>query len=283
LPKVGLVTDSTCDLGPAWLAEHGVRMVPLRVLFGEDSFRDWVDFTPSEFYARLDASPFLSKTSQPSPADFEVVYRSLADEGCDSIVVMTLSAGLSGTFESATLAAVKPPVPVRVVDSLSASQGLGIVVKAAVAARDEGAAAAEIEQAAIRASSQVRVYFVLVTMDFLVKGGRAGKATAIAASLLNIKPVLHIDSEGIIEPYRKVKGMRAAIETMAARLAEDSAETPMRCTIMAGEREDLVRMMKDALERSGARYELEGVGLVGAVIGTYTGPQVVGVAYGPAT
>ncbi|HEY3318261.1 MAG TPA: DegV family protein [Coriobacteriia bacterium] len=282
MSDVGLVCDSTCDLGPEWLSARGVTMVPLRVHFGDEAYLDWIDLTPDEFYAKLKSSPTLPKTSQPSPADFAAAYQRLASEGAREIVVVTLSSPLSGTYESAMLAAAEAPVPVRVVDSRSASQGTGLVVKAAIEARDAGSSAEEVEAAASMAASEVHLYFVVETLEYLVKGGRAGRAQALAASLLNIKPVLHIGRDGVVEPYKKVKGMRGAIEEMAARIAEDSKTTPMRVSVLWGQRADLVDSMKAALAASGARYEIESVGIVGAVIGTYTGPEVVGIAYHPA-
>jgi DegV family protein with EDD domain len=282
MPDVGIVCDSTCDLGPDWLAAHGVSMVPLKVLFGERSYLDWVELRPLQFYDMLAEAPTLPKTSQPSPADFEAVYRELAASGCTGIETITLSAALSGTFESATLAAADSPVPVRVIDSRSVTQGTGLVVKAAIAARDAGGDADAVEAAARKAAAEVHVYFVLETMEYLVKGGRAGKAQAVAASLLNIKPVLHIDADGVIEPYKRARGMRNAVEEIAAKVAEDSKDAEMCVSLLTGDREDLVEMMREALKASGARYKIESVGMVGAVIGTYTGRDVIGVAYHPA-
>jgi DegV family protein with EDD domain len=231
----------------------------------------------------LEASPILPKTSQPSPADFEAVYEGLAAAGCDEIVSIHLSSRLSGTIASATIAAAASPVPVRVVDSRSASQGVGLVVKAALAAREAGGDAQAVERAAEKAVSNVHLYFVVESLDYLVKGGRAGKAQALAATMLNIKPVLHIDSEGVIEPFKKVKGMQKAIEEMAAQLARDSASSGrMKVALLHGVRPDLVEKMRAALAASGADFEIESEGLVGAVIGTYTGSGVVGVAYHPA-
>ncbi len=282
MTEVGLVCDSTCDLGPEWLAERNVAMVPLRVQFGDETSLDWVGLRPLDFYAKLKVSPILPKTSQPSPADFAETYARLAGEGADEIVVVTLSSRLSGTFESASLAAADAPVPIRLVDSRSASQGTGLVVKAAVEARDAGGSAEKVEAAARRAAAEVHVYFVVETLEYLVKGGRAGRAQALAASLLNIKPVLHIGSDGVIEPYKKVKGMRSAIEEIASRLAADSQSAPMRVSILSGGDRALIDDMIAALARSGARYDVESVGMVGAVIGTYTGSEVIGIAYHPA-
>jgi DegV family protein with EDD domain len=282
MPRIGIVCDSTCDLAPAWLAERDVAMVPLKVLFGDESYLDWIDLTPQEFYAKMTSSPILPKTSQPSPADFAEVYRRLADQGCEGIVVITLSAALSGTFESATMAVADSPVPVRVVDGKNASQATALLVKAAIAARDAGGGIDEIEKAALDLVPDVHLYFVVDTMEYLVKGGRAGKAAGLAASLLNIKPVLHIDRDGVIEAFKKVKGMRNAVDELAAQVARDSRDTPMLLTFLSGGRPELVTMMRDALDAAGAAYVEESEGLVGAVIGTYTGPQVIGVAYHPA-
>ena len=136
--KIGIVADSTCDLGPTWLDEHDVRMVPLKVIIGDHTYLDWIDFTPETFYPKLVASAKLPTTSQPSPADFAKVYAELADEGCEEIVSIHLSAKLSGTYESASLAAVDSPIRVRLVDSLVVSHATGLVVKAAVVAREAG-------------------------------------------------------------------------------------------------------------------------------------------------
>lgn len=223
MPKLGIVTDSTCDLGPEWLTAHEVEMVPLKVLFGTESFHDWLDLSPEAFYRKLEAADTLPKTSQPSPGEFEEVYRRLAEEGCDGIVSIHLSSKLSGTYESATLASAESSIPVRLVDSLTASQATGLVVKAAIDARDAGRSLDEVQAAADKAVTDVRLYFVLETLEYLVKGGRAGKAQALAASLLNIKPVLETNDEGIVAPVKKVRGMQQALEEIATMLTDDTA------------------------------------------------------------
>lgn len=283
MARVGIVTDSTCDLGPVWLAAHDVAMVPLLVRFGErEVYRDWIDLSPEQFYPKLEAAVALPKTSQPSPADFEVTYHRLAEEGAEGIVSIHLSARLSGTVESATLAAANSPVRVRVVDTKSASQGAGLVVKAAVEARDTGGDADAVEAAALHTAPLVRLYFVMETLDYLVKGGRAGKAQALAASVLDIKPVLHIDADGAIEPFKKLKGMRRAIEEIVSELKRDAAaHGHMRVALLHGTRTDLRDEMLTALEASGADYDLEAEGTLGAVIGTYTGNGAIGLAYHP--
>jgi len=130
----------------------------------------------------------------------------------------------------------------------------------------------------------VRVLFVLETLEFLVKGGRAGKAQGLAASLLNIKPVLQISREGIVEPFKKVKGRKKALAEIAAEIAEVARVSgPLRATILHGSLSDEGRELVAEIEATGADVTFEAPGLIGAVIGTYTGPDALGCAFYPLT
>jgi len=282
MAKVGIVTDSTCDLRPEELAALDVAMVPLTVHFGDSSFRDWLDLTPEEFYPRLKAFPGLPTTSQPSPADFTAAYTVLAEQGVEEIVSIHLSAALSGTFESAMLAAKTSPVPVRVVDGKKTSQATALIVKAAVEARDQGMTAEQIEARTLAVSESCRLYFLLDTLDNLVKGGRAGKATGLAASLLNIKPVLEVNSDGIIEPFKKVKGRAKAIAALAQHVADDSAANGrMRIALLHACCESDSAELEAAIREVGADVEWDSHGVIGAVIGVYTGEGAMGCTYYP--
>jgi DegV family protein with EDD domain len=282
MPRVGIVTDSTCDLGPEELAALDVRMVSLTVHLGDNHYADWIDLRPDAFYPMLAAAKDLPTTSQPSPADFSAAYQGLADEGCEEIVVVTLSSALSGTFESANLAASSSPIPVRIVDGKTASQGTGLIAKAAVEARAAGLDAAGVEARARTVARETRLFFLLDTLDYLVKGGRAGKATGLAASLLNIKPVLQVNADGIIEPFKKVRGRSQAIAALAEHVAKDSAENGrMRIALLHAAKTDDVEELEAAILTAGADIEIESHGVIGAVIGVYTGPGAVGVAYYP--
>ncbi len=280
--KVGIVTDSTCDLRPAELAQLETAMVPLTVHFGDKHYRDWLDLAPDEFYPMLTSSGVLPTTSQPSPADFTAAYAQLAATGAEEIVSIHLSAALSGTYESAVLAAKTSPVPVRVVDGKRASQATGLIVKAAVEARAAGANAAGVEARAIEVAEKCRLFFLLDTLDFLVRGGRAGKAAGLAASLLNIKPVLRVNDDGIIEPFKKVRGRQQAIAALAQHIAEDSAANGrMRIALLHACCPEDSQELEDAIVAAGADVEWDSHGVIGAVIGVYTGPGAIGCAYYP--
>lgn len=282
MTRVGIITDSTCDLEPSELEALDVRMVPLTVHFGDDHYADWVDLSPSEFYPKLVSATTLPTTSQPSPVDFSAAYSSLAEQGCEEVVVITLSSALSGTYESAMLAAKDAPLTVRIVDGKRASQASGLAVKAAVEARAAGASAEAIEARAIEVAAASRLFFLVDTLDYLVKGGRAGKATGLAASLLNIKPVLQVNADGIIEPFKKVRGRSQAIAALAEHVASDSRENGrMRLVLLHAARPSDADELGAAIAAAGADVEIDSQGVIGAVIGVYTGPGALGVAYYP--
>jgi len=283
MSKVGLVVDSTCDLTPEWLAAHDITMVPLTVLFGSEEFLDWVELRPDEFYEKLASYPGLPKTSQPTPAAFSEAYASLAQQGCEEIVSIHLSGPLSGTIQSATLAAAEAPVPVHVVDTHKVTQAVALCIIEAMSARDAGASAEEIADVARRAAQNTRLFFLLDTLDYLVKGGRAGKAQALAASLLNIKPVLEMNADGIIEPFKKVRGERQAIQALVDTVVEDAARLGhLKLGLLHACHPDRMTNLKQLILDSGADVEIVTEGTIGAVIGTYAGPGALGVTYLPA-
>lgn len=285
MPSVGIVTDSTCDMSPAELSAIGVVMVPLTVHFGDEHLRDWIDLTPEEFYPKIAAfTGGLPTTSQPSPADFTAAYTQLAEAGVDEIVSIHLSAALSGTYESAMLAAKTSPVPVRVVDGKKASCATALMVQAAVEVRDAGGDAASVEARALEVAEKTRLFFLLDTLEYLVKGGRAGKAAGLAASLLNIKPVLRVNEDGIIEPFTKVRGRKQAISALAQHVAEDSrANGRMRIALLHACAPTDAEALKDAIDAAGADVEWLPSHEIGAVIGVYTARGAVGAAYYPAS
>ncbi|WP_150268528.1 DegV family protein [Paenibacillus tepidiphilus] len=213
-----IVTDSTSDIPPELARELGIEVVPLKLMFGEESFRDGVDMTPEQFYDRLPRSPQLPTTSQPSPVEYMDVYRSiLAKHPGSSILSFHISSGLSGTYQSAVLAKSmleEEGEQITVVDSLSASYGFGLLVVQAARWAEEGKPPEEILEAVERLRRSRKLYFLVDTLEYLQKGGRIGKASAILGTLLNIKPILSIDEEGIIYAVEKVRGRKKAVARM---------------------------------------------------------------------
>lgn len=282
MPRIAVVTDSTCDRGPKALAAANVTMVPLKLTIGDETFLDWTDFMPSEFYPKLRAAAQLPTTSQPTPGEFSEVYKRLAAEGAEGIVSIHLSSKLSGTVESALMAAETSPVPVRVVDSAFVSAGMDFAIDAACAARDAGKNLDAVEKAALQAIEGSSLFFVLDTLDYLVKGGRAGRAQGLAAALLNIKPVLQVTG-GVIEPFKKCKGTNKAIREMAEHVAAQSRKIgPLRIVVVHAVAQNLADELLNAIRSAGTDIADIEVDEIGSVIGTHVGPRAVGVAYAPA-
>jgi DegV family protein with EDD domain len=282
MPRIAVVTDSTCDRGPTALAAIGVIMVPLKAHFGDQTFRDWIDLTPTDFYPMLRSAGQLPTTSQPTPGEFTEVYRRLAEQGVEGIVSIHLSQKLSGTVESALMAAETSPIPVRVVDSTFVSCGMDFAIRAACTARDAGEDLDTVEKAALNAVAGTELFFVVDTLDYLVKGGRAGRAQGMAAALLNIKPVLQVTG-GVIEPFKKCKGTTKAIREMAEHVANRSKKLgALDIVVIHAVAQNLADELCNAIRSAGADIASITVDEIGSVIGTHVGPRAVGVGYAPA-
>lgn len=283
MSSVALVTDSTADIPRGMRERLGISMVPLKVMFGSESYLDNIELQPAEFYRKLTGSPVLPTTSQPSPADFFDVFKRLTDEG-KSVVSVHLSGAFSGTYQSAMIAKsmFEDDADITVIDSKSASYGYGMIVVAAAELAERGASKEEIIAEVHRLRREMRLYFLVDTLEFLQKGGRIGKAAAMVGSLLNIKPILTIDDEGAINSVDKVRGQKRAMARIAELLQADLGDRPVNLMIaltpgFEENAKDMAALLKERFNVS-TYVETE----IGPVIGTHAGPGTVGVFVTPA-
>ena len=276
MAKVRVVTDSSCDLPADLVEREGIVIVPLTIRFGEEEFVDRRDLTPTEFWARCARSPVLPETAAPAPGAFEQVFRAAAEEGADGVVCINISTRLSATGQSAQAAAkaVADVVPVRVVDSRSATLGLGMIVLHAAAKAAEGAAVDDVAAAAEDAAARTQVFGTLDTLENLKKGGRIGGAQALLGSLLSIKPVIEV-RDGAVEPGPKQRTRSRALRYLADKVAGEAAIEQL--AVMHGAAPDLGDLL-DLLAEHFPRERIV-VGDIGPVIGAHTGPRTIGVAY----
>jgi DegV family protein with EDD domain len=271
---VRIVTDSTADLAPAIAAQLGVAVVPLTVFFGQEAFLDGVEMGHDEFFRRLTTSKELPHTSQPSVGDFLAAYQPLVEAG-DEVVSIHISDKLSGTLNSARVAVKELPdgARVRLVDTQMASLGLALVVRAAAQSAAAGASLDEVVAVAERASAETELYFVLDTLEYLAKGGRIGKAQALVGGLLGVKPVLKL-VDGEVHPHEKVRTRAKALARMLDIAREGAPYTEI--ALIHEARGADVDAFAAALQEMTPAPLLTGI--IGAVIGTYAGPNVIGVA-----
>jgi len=270
-----LVTDSTSDLLADEARALGATVVPLTVRFGEEQFLDGVDIDGPTFYGRLTSSPVMPTTSQPSPEQFGEVYRELLRDSADEVVSVHISAKLSGTMQSAHLAAQEFPAGrVHVVDSLSVSAGIQLLLRLAARNRDDGADAATIVRNLEAARDRTIVFVLLDTLTYLQKGGRIGRAQAFLGSVLNVKPLLQIHN-GEVEPVARVRSRQQGMAKMV-ELVRDMG--PLQSVAM------MHTTVPEAAEELRGRLvamlpELDiSLGQLGPVVGTYGGPGLIGVA-----
>jgi DegV family protein with EDD domain len=277
---VALVTDSTASLPADVVAACDITVVPLQVVIGATSYDEGVDggATPDMLAEALRAWTPVS-TSRPNPHEMLEVYERLAEAGATEIVSVHLSGELSGTVESAQLAARNAPVPVLAVDSRQVGMGTGFAVLSAAAARDEGGDAAAMAAAARRRVSLTTSLFYVDTLEYLRRGGRVGAAAALVGSALAVKPILRID-EGRVVPYERVRTAGKALGRLEELAVDAAGSAQVDVAVAHLASEDRARTLA---ERLGDRLAagLDGrpvnVGEIGAVLGAHVGPGMVAV------
>lgn len=272
---VRIVTDSACDLPDETARELGIEIVPLTVRFGDEEFVDRRDLTPQEFWRRCAASPVLPETAAPAPGLFEAAYRKLASEGATGIVVVSLSAALSATMQSAQLAAtsVADDVPVRVVDSRTVTLGQGMIAVAAARLAASGASLDEVEALATDQAGRSQVWGALDTLDNLKKGGRIGNARAMLASVLSIKPIIEIRAGKVEEGGKQ----RTRSKALAFLLEKVAAAGPIEnVAVLHAMCDDVDPFVEKLRAITGGEIT---VGNLGAVVGAHAGRGTIGVTF----
>lgn len=282
---VALVTDSTSSLTGESVADLGITVVPLQVILGGRVLSEDGEATPAAVAEALGRWVPVT-TSRPAPEAFVAAYTAAAAAGAESVVSVHLSAEISGTFASASLAAQASPIPVEVVDSRLVGMGLGFAVLAGVRAREAGGKAEEVAAAIRDCAGATAVYFYVDTLEHLRRGGRIGSAQAVLGSVLSVKPLLYLDA-GHIRPLEKVRTAARAV----ARLEEVAATRAAAGPGGAGAVELAVQHLA-APERAQAlaarlRARLPGlrglhVSEIGAVVGAHVGPGMLAVVVAPA-
>ena len=273
--NTAIVLDSTADFpeGPSRFTSW--RIVPLYVRFGTESYRDYVDIGPAEFYARLRTADELPTTSQPTPADFLAVYEELTEY--ERVLSLHLSSKLSGTFASASRAASDAGARVRVVDTGTASAAIAMVALAVQRRLEHGTTDEEVDELLARFEVTSGLVFTLDTLEYLARGGRIGRAAGWAGQLLHIKPILTL-SEGEVLPLKRVRGNRKAIQEFANALETGTPDAPgVRVAIAHADAPERMDALEQLVRDLRPQAELEIATTLGPVLGTHAGPGTVGL------
>ena len=273
---VRIIVDSTADMTAA--VKEQVKIVPLTVHFGEEEYKDGVTMDYVQFYEKLASSDVLPTTSQPNPATFMDTYKEVTEAG-DEAVVITISSKLSGTCQSATIAAADYD-NVYVVDGKTAAIGTGILAELALQLAAEGLSAKEIATRIEEEREHVRIVALIETLEYLQRGGRISKAVALAGGVLSIKPIISV-KHGVIEMVAKVRGMKQGFKQLsveAEKFGEIDYTKPLMLGFTGKEAENLEKYEETYAEywNQGNAY---GKAALGSAIGTHIGPGAVATAF----
>lgn len=277
---VAIVTDSTSSLSAADAEAADISVVPLQVIIGADVYTEGVDVT-SDMIAEALASFVPVNTSRPTPDDFLAVYRRLADEGADAIVSVHLSAKMSGTLDSALLAAKESPVPVTCIDSTQVGIATGFATGRAAEARDAGKDAAGVGDAARSAGESSTCLLYVDTLEYLKRGGRVGAAAALIGSALAVKPILTI-SDGLVVPLERVRTQAKALARLEALAVEraQACDKGFQIGVQHLSSPDVAGAVAARLSTA-LGIEPISVDEVGASIGAHVGPGMISVSVTP--
>lgn len=275
---IQIVVDSTADMRPEVAAK--VAIVPLSVQFGEKTYVSGVDITPSQFYEMLSQSDVLPTTSQPAPFLFEEAFEKAVSEGHE-VICLTCSGKLSGTYQSANIAAAEFDGKVHVVDSNTIALGLGVMAEYAVGLAERNVSAAEILDKLKEKRQKVRLLALVDTLEYLKKGGRISSAVALAGGLLNIKPVISVN-DGEIKLLGKARGVRQGNTLLNQEIAKAGGvdfSLPVMLGYTGTQEDQLQKYIQESNDLWAAHDGNLPVAVVGSVVGTHAGPGAVAVGF----
>ncbi|PSL51150.1 DegV family protein with EDD domain [Salsuginibacillus halophilus] len=284
MSRVKIVTDSTADLPKELIEELDITVVPLRVTFPDGTtYQDGVDLTAEAFYEKLQTADGVPKTSQPTPHEFETVYKQVKETYGEDTTVLSLhlSSRLSGTYQAATIAKEEVEgLHIDVVDTKRASMAFGLIVLELARFAQSGADAQACRERLDDLLKKSRVFFVVDTLEYLQKNGRIGKASAMLGSLLKMKPILSLTNEGEVYAADKVRGKKKALLRMNDLLADEFKSKPVQVSVcIAGPHES----SEEVLDMLKGTFDVQQVfeSSIGPVIGAHVGPGTIAVAVAP--
>lgn len=274
--KVALVTDSSCDLSQEILDLHHVHVLPLRVLSSKGELRDRLEISEEEIYALMEQE--LPKTSLPFYEDVVALYARLRDEGTTHVIHISVSSGLSGTYGMVQLAAkeFENDMQIALIDSRTISTGVGTMILAAAEALESGCSFEEaVEKAMAVRESQLGV-FIIKTLEFLRKGGRIGLVEGVIGSILQLKPVIFVNPDGVYQTLTKARGYKNALDAMIREVVARFGQRKIRLSVVHGaaaaEAEKLLESLKGLLNVTESF-----ISSVSPALAVHTGPGLLGI------
>jgi DegV family protein with EDD domain len=278
MPTIKIFADSTSDLPTTWIEQFDIGIVPLYVVFGEQSMKDGLEITPSDLYKKVSENGILPKTAAPSPADFITAFTPFIEQG-DQILFISLSSELSSTYQNAIIAVEEFPADQIVVfDSLNLSSSIGLLVMKAVQAAETGSSLGEIVTLLEAVRPEIEAEFVVDTLEYLYKGGRCSGMQNLIGSLLKIRPIIKV-SKGKMTPTDRVRGKREkAVEKLLQNAVDKKnlMDHDLIIVVHSLAEEDAIGLQASLQKHTKAKVA---VATAGCVISCHCGPQTIGIMY----
>ena len=276
MARIRVITDSACDVPEEIAHKLDIDIVSLTIRFGDEEFTDRVDLSPAQFWAKCKKSKTLPETAAPSPGAFQHAYERARVEGCDGVIVLTISAALSATNQSAQLAATTMgnQIPIRIVDTKAVSMAQGLMAIEVGELALTGASLDELVEHAEALKSKVGVVAMLDTLEHLVKGGRIGGARALLGQVLSVKPLLELKDGVVAEAGRQ----RTRAKALQAIVDVAKSHTPLRrLALVHGDAQD-IKATRELVAQIPTEFELILTDM-GPVVGTHGGPGIVALCW----
>ncbi|MBM7614314.1 DegV family protein [Alkaliphilus hydrothermalis] len=276
MTKIAIVADSTSDLIEEDVKKYNIKILPLRVVYSEEEeYRDRVEITPEEIYARFDKD--IPTTSLPSPEDTINLFKQLEDEGYTHVIVTTISSGLSGTMNMIqNVASDFKNLVIEIIDSKALTMGLGFPVLEGAKELQKSNDFVKTVQIIKETIKKTEVYFVVKTLEYLKKGGRIGKVEGTIGELLSIKPIISITEEGIYYTYKKVRGRNKSLQEIYNLVKEKARDKMVNVAVAHGNAyEEAHSLLERIKELKNVKHTV--FTQVSPVMVVHTGPGLMGV------
>ncbi len=284
MSEIKIVTDSVAQIPLKLAKQYHIGIIPFSIIIEEKSYRDGIDILPAELYSRMRTEDIVPRTSHPSMGEYIEFFNKYLDNDAQSILYLTLSGALSGAFSTASKAALQveqknPGKKVIVLDTRTATIAQGFVALRAARAVQGGASFEHVLEAALEERSRVGFVAMLETLTYLARGGRVGKAAYLVGNLINIKPVVTIDKEGVVAPLRNLRGTKKCVDNLVDCMVNTiENKTPIQIAVMHADDLEMAKKLKQKVQE---RFEIEEIMLTDftPVMGAHAGPGVLGLGY----
>lgn len=277
MEKIALMTDSASDISIELLEENNIKLLPFRIIYSDKEYEDRIEITPQMMYQRLKTE--IPKTSLPSIENINKAFKKAIEEGCTHVIIITISAAFSGTYNAARLVSEDfPEVETFVFDSKTLTMAQGAMVLEASRLIKEGKSFKEITEILPTYREKIDLFFTIDTLEYLQKGGRIGKVAGTVGELLNLKPIITVADDGTYRTAAKARGSKQAVSKLIEIFKSYLEKGKYKAWILDGDGLDKVNSLSDAIKDLPNVVECTFAGTIGPALGVNTGPGLVGLA-----